>query len=115
VSPENVPSMEAGGMEKWEVWRISCGRDSRGRFIKDEEIEWFTEKCVSPRFDAFTVLGGQGYWRGKPEAVTIFEIAGPAGDWMLSRKVELIARAYRDWFAQECVMVSRSTADVKFV
>lgn len=105
-----------------EAWldRLYLGRNVEGRHAVTEEAwERFLHEAVTPRFpDGFTVLQGEGRWRGRDtteaERSFVLEMVH-AGDTAADRRVLEVAREYRERFRQEAVLRVRMRADTAMI
>ena len=71
-----------------------------------------TKACeiVQAYFDGFTVYRAKGYWQGKSEETTVFEIVTDS-----EMDIRSMAERLRYGFNQHCVMVVKQNVDVSFV
>jgi uncharacterized membrane-anchored protein YitT (DUF2179 family) len=67
-------------------------------------------KLVSDRFDGFTVIKTQGYWKGQTERSLIIEINTNA-EW----EIKEICQEIRDYNKQECVMLQKILTNTEFI
>lgn len=93
----------------------------RGKVVTDTDFSLFLDDYVSPRFPGFTVRETTGYWRGMQEKS--WELVILAGDALVAAEhgvmgfhdlVEQIARAYKEKFRQEAVMISYESLTVQW-
>ena len=99
-------------------YKIFCGMTSKHGEVTDEAWARFCDRYVSTAFpDGYTVVDAAGYWRSGPEATAkerskVILIVAPAD---AGGKVRALARRYREEFAQECVLISVSDAEMELV
>ena len=100
--------------------RLYLGRSIEGRdAVTEQDWERFLHEAVVPRFpDGFTVLRGEGRWRGadttEAERSFVLEIVH-AGDSTASARVLEVAREYRVRFRQQAVLRVRTAADTSML
>jgi hypothetical protein len=100
--------------------RLYLGRSIDGRdAVTDEAWERFLHEAVAPRFpDGFTVLRGEGRWRGgdttEAERSFVLEVVHPGDSTANARMLE-IAGEYRLRFRQQAVLRVRLPADTTLV
>ncbi len=99
-------------------YKICCGMSSERGEVSEDAWRSFCDRHVSAAFpDGYTVVDATGYWRGDTgstakERAKIILVIAPAD---AREKVLSVARRYRKEFAQECVLVSSSDADMESV
>lgn len=73
------------------------------RILTEHKASTIKKLCsiVAGRFKSFTVIYGDGYWRGNPEKTVIFEIDSECDTGL----VRNLAADIREVNQQECVMV----------
>lgn len=72
-----------------------------GSVVTAAEWQQFVHDVIVPRFPGFTVLEGEGEWKGRAEATHIVVIVHPAED---QQKIREIIDAYKKQFQQESVL-----------
>lgn len=85
------------------------------------EAQWnaFVAEVIVPRFsEGFTIWQGTGHWKGDDnvgvsERTRVLEVVH-ANDPAIDRKVDEIARIYRERFNQDAVLGVRTPAEMKF-
>jgi hypothetical protein len=106
-------------MTKTEIYFGLC-YPTENEPISDVVFNDFIQQTVVPRFDAFTILSGQGCWKGKFEPCKILVIIADDYDFLDPRiretsiKIDKIREVYRRRFHQESVMCVNSHVDVAF-
>ena len=95
-------------------YQLVMGRNiGESGYVADGYLEGFLRGSVAPRFEAFSVAYGRGYWKGVPERnVTIEIIADESHE--VETKIAEIASEYNSRFKQECVLVTRESIGVLF-
>ena len=109
-----VRCREAG----WREYKVFCGMSFQGGEVTGEEWQRFCDECVTVAFpDGYTALEATGYWKGsgattarENSRVLLIVASAEAQD-----KVISIARAYRERFHQEAVLVVTSGGEAVFV
>ena len=93
--------------------KISVKKDYR---ITDGQIQQFLSDVVSPRFPGFTMLSGQGYWKGESEDCVVLVILHEWLDEGHADKfsIEAIIDEYKQKFHQESVLWVRSNVKSTF-
>lgn len=87
-----------------QAFRIYFGRGrADGQTVSDSQLRRFLDSIVRPRFDAFTIQRGRGYWRNNSEPSIVLEIIYP--DRNARHAVRQIAAEYKRRFGQEAVLV----------
>lgn len=96
--------------------RLYFGRSiPGGGEVSDAQWTMFVEEVITPRFpDGFSIFHADGAWKGDDgrtvsEKSIVFEVTHPR-DPATDRKIEEIAKAYRDRFHQEAVLQLRTPA-----
>jgi len=69
-------------------------------------------EAVSERFESFTMIETQGYWKGIPEPSVIFEIIS---DWPIDLTVEASAMTIKRLGQQQAVLVTQHEIDSHLV
>jgi hypothetical protein len=73
-----------------------------GDYVTDALFAQFLEDEITPQFPGFTVMHGQGYWKGKPEIVRALSILAPDTNDFRGR-IRAFAERYKTRFHQEAV------------
>jgi hypothetical protein len=68
-------------------------------------------RIVSRAFEGFTVYEAVGYWQGKPEATTVYEILAPRAR---GHEITALAKALHYYGRQDAVLVTSEPVDVQF-
>ena len=68
----------------------------------------FITNEVANRLDGFTLTEGQGYWKGEPERTFILTVIHDDADVGIKVACEEVAKAYKQQFRQEAVLVASS-------
>lgn len=99
--------------------RLFFGREiPGGGQVTEAQWKAFVDEVITPRFpDGYTLWQGRGSWRGDDgqtvsEDSSVFEVThsrDPATD----TKIDEIARAYRERFNQDAVLLVRTPAEMK--
>lgn len=63
-------------------------------------------RIVAQRFEGFTMIAAEGYWREQTETTTVFEILTPLRDGLEQWNAELTARDLAREFGQESVLLT---------
>ena len=119
-APQPTAASTASAASTLAVWdRLYFGRIiPTGGEVTDVALAQFLAEVVTPRFpDGFTVIHGEGQWRGKSgeivrERCFILDLNHP-NDSASDRRVEEIALEYKRRFAQEAVFHVRLPAEAR--
>lgn len=96
------------------AWRIFCGMArSTGPPVTRAELHSFLADQVASRFESFTISATRGFWRALPEASIVIEIVDDRA--ASETAVREIARAYKQRFAQDAVLVVTNPVDAALV
>lgn len=106
-------------MVKMIKYRVYCGRtmnitSNKGLpvLVKDGHLEIFEKKVLAAIVPAWTKYDAEGAWNCTPERTVIYEILmSPANE---TNEAQMIADAYKEWFYQESVMITRDVVEVSF-
>jgi len=69
-------------------------------------------EAVSKKFESFTTIEAQGYWKEQPEPSVIFEIIS---DWPVALKVQEAAQEIKRLGCQEAVLCTKQTIETDLV
>lgn len=105
---------------RWTRYELCFGFTADAGHTKITEQQWqqFRDQEILPRFpDGFTLYPAQGCWRGEAgsysePAMTLMLVAPCNAE--TARKVDEIARAYKQRFHQDSVLQIRSSVSVDF-
>lgn len=104
----------------WVQYELCFGLTANGGKTRVSDPQWaqFRDAEIMPRFpDGFTVYAAEGYWRSgansysEPSRVVMIVTPDSAE---AARKIEEIARSYKQQFHQESVLQIRSRVMVDF-
>lgn len=93
--------------------RLYLGLEMPGGRVTEAAWQGFVDEVVTPRFpDGFTVLRGEGQWRGGDGRITrepsrVLEVIGAEGPARRQALAEIVD-AYKARFRQEAVLVTES-------
>lgn len=86
--------------------------------LSSDELARFLSDVVTPRFPDYTVLSGEGYWKGESEDVIVLVILHdkhtPGDEYCDDEtKIERIINEYKDRFHQESVLWVQTNVEIK--
>jgi len=68
--------------------------------------------AVAERFESFTTIEAQGYWKGVPEPSVVFEIVS---DWPIDLTIQSAAETIKRLGQQQAVLVTRHEVESKLI
>lgn len=105
---------------QWTKYEMCFGltTDAGHTRISDQDWQRFRDEQIVTRFpDGFTLYGAQGYWRSAAttcaEPTMVLMVVSPDRE-DAARKLDEIARSYKQRFHQEAVLQIRSEVDADF-
>ncbi|WP_419778441.1 DUF3574 domain-containing protein [Maridesulfovibrio sp.] len=105
---------------KWNRYELYMGQTYQDgqKQVSGEQFQDFLSREVTPKFsDGYTILDAQGFWGGKggftySERSKVIMIVSP--DKNAEKRIDEIAKAYKEMFQQEAVLKVVSPVDVEF-
>lgn len=76
-----------------------------GSFVTAGLFAEFLGESVTPHYPGFTLMSGEGYWKGKPELVTVLTVL-LEDDSNARHGIRSIAEQYKTRFVQDAVAYS---------
>lgn len=67
---------------------------------------------MSERFESFTAIEAQGYWKGVPEPSVVFEVVS---DWPIDLTIQAVAETIKRLGQQQAVLVTRHEATMTII
>ncbi|MEW6080007.1 MAG: DUF3574 domain-containing protein [Thermodesulfobacteriota bacterium] len=108
------------GQPQWTKYEVCFGlsSDAGQTRISDQDWERFRDEQIVTRFpDGFTLYSAQGYWQSGAtiyaEPSMMLMVVSPDRESTV-RKLDEIARSYKQQFHQESVLQIRSEVDADF-
>jgi hypothetical protein len=92
---------------------LFLGGKSAGHPIDSRAIDAWLKEAVAPTFPGFTVVFGDGYWRGEWETVRILTVIHD-GEALTVLDLADIAASYKATFAQESVLIVHTNVGASF-